>query len=609
MVSKVVHQDRNLEYSNNADSESYEIIPTGQPLEAYLDWKDIVFKASGVEILKGVTGQARPKEILAIMGSSGSGKTSLLSILSNQIFPNRKNIISGSVTLNGVLIKTINYQTFTKYVMQQDILLPTLTPRESLRFAARLKVGGSAKEVQEKVEEVLSNLKLLKAADNIIGNEFIKGLSGGEKKRLSIGLEMIANPLVLILDEPTSGLDSYTSKIVIGLLKAAANSGKTIIMTIHQPSEEIYEMIDRLILMVSGHFVYQGLAKDAKGHFDNLGYVCGERSPPPDHFMRILHLKNSREPTKEEKEKVDLFIGAYSTQESKIDYIQKFDKLPNTLTNFQAGLFETIKICLKKSFLNSSRNPMLFQVKIMQAITIGTILALLFRDLGYGRTQVENRKGLLFFITVNVVMFGAIANCVTFPVERPLFLKDYKEKLYGVVPYYLSKLVAELPVVFLFTFFYSVISYFATDLNVETADHFFVFFGILFLAHLGGIGIGNFAGSVSMNYDAANVFGPTFSAPLMFFGGFFSKSSSLTTAFEWVQYISPFSQAYEAFIINEFTDLPIDENDFQDGGPIEDLGFDGEIWEKVGNLLLIILGCILLTLTSLKIIAIRNSSL
>ena len=609
MTSNAIRENTEAVASNNnrVDSESYEIIQTPyNNQEVSLYWEDIRFQVGELEILKGVTGISRPREVTAIMGSSGSGKTSLLSILSNQIFPNKKNIISGTIKLNDKLIKEVDFQSYVKYVMQQDILLPTLTPRESLRFAARLKVGGSTHSINQLVDELLEKLKISNVAENLIGNEYIKGLSGGEKKRLCIGMEMVSDSPVLILDEPTSGLDSHTAKLVIALLKASANEGKTILMTIHQPSEDIYEMIDTLILMASGNFIYQGPQNDARTHFDNLGYICQEHTPPPDHFMRILHIKNTQKLNKDEETRINLFISTYNSKATKIDLKHSTKEIPYTISNYKASLPNVLKICVERSFHNAKRNPMLFAVKMMQAVVMGTILALLFRDLGYGRTQVANRKGLLFFINVNVTFFGVIGNCLTFPVERPIMIKDYKEGLYGIIPYFFSKLVAELPVVFMFSLIYSLLCYFATDLNLESADKYFSFFGILFITHLCGMSIGNFAGSVSVDFEAANVFSSAFAAPLMLFGGFFSNTNSLSTAFEWIKYFSPFSRGYEAFILNEFEDLPYDKSDFSPSSPIEELGFHGEIWHKCGAMLLIILGCCILSLISMKILAERE---
>ena len=198
------------------------------------------------------------------MGTSGSGKTSLLNLLSGRITAQPHLEIFGEINLNHIPIDTFNSNHYIKYVTQEDYLFSTQTVRESLTFAARLKVPNiTYAEIMNRVDLIINALKLEKVSDNIIGSLSTKGLSGGEKKRLSIGNELISNPSVLILDEPTSGLDSSTAELVVDLLKEQAKIGKTIVFTIHQPGFKIFNVFDRLILMSEGEFVYQGKAKNS----------------------------------------------------------------------------------------------------------------------------------------------------------------------------------------------------------------------------------------------------------------------------------------------------------------------------------------------------------
>ncbi|OMJ95609.1 hypothetical protein SteCoe_1037 [Stentor coeruleus] len=594
-------------------SGSYEIMPMSKKngVLVSLSWEEIRYTAKcqdGVlEILKGVSGFANPGQLLAIMGSSGSGKTTLLSILSNQIIPNRDIEISGTVKVNGEDIKNYDYPSIARYVMQQDILQATMTPREAFRFAALLKVGSDKNLIKTRVDKMIHDLKLVKVADSLIGNEVIKGLSGGEKKRVNIGLELISEPSILILDEPTSGLDCFTAEVVIKLLKKQAKKGKTIISTIHQPSRSIFDMFDRLILMVNGSFVYQGAANKSRQHFDNIGYLCDEYTNPPDHFLRILNINNRHNMTNEEKTKMDNFLIAYKIKESNIldeAITEDLTVLNKSMRHYTPGLLIELRALLWRSYINSLRNPLLFFVKLAQAITMGFIVDILFRDLGYGMVQVENRKGVLFFTTIQFIMLGSNSNSMTFPIERPLFLKDYKEGLYGTTAFVLSKFLAELPTQIFFTFIYVVIQYFALDLNRETAKQFFVFLGLAILSHWTGCGYGNLAGVISPNVVASTVIGPAISAPLMMFGGFFSKSGSLSSSFYWIKYISSYTYTFEGFCLNEFRDLPIDNG----LTPLKDLGYSGEVWERAMCLLLVQLGLFLLVGFFLKIFAERHKS-
>jgi ATP-binding cassette, subfamily G (WHITE), eye pigment precursor transporter len=146
------------------------------------------------------------------MGSSGAGKTTLLNILSQRIKSSEKIQISGTVSANNQPLDIINFSLYSGYVTQEELLIPTMTVFETLLFVARLKTTYPNKV--QKVNDLIKELKLEKCKNTLIGNEYIKGVSGGEKKRASIGVELITNPSILFLDEPTSGLDSYTSLIV-----------------------------------------------------------------------------------------------------------------------------------------------------------------------------------------------------------------------------------------------------------------------------------------------------------------------------------------------------------------------------------------------------------
>lgn len=161
-----------------------------------------------------------------------------------------------------------NFGDFANYVMQHDILIETLTVRETLRFAANLKLNASSEEKEEAILDLVRHLKLEDCLDTIVGGHLLKGISGGEKKRTSIAFELITDPQVILLDEPTSGLDSLTSFIIVRHLHDLARlRNKTIAMTIHQPGPEIFKLFDKLILMVEGRIIYQGLASSATAYF------------------------------------------------------------------------------------------------------------------------------------------------------------------------------------------------------------------------------------------------------------------------------------------------------------------------------------------------------
>ena len=185
-------------------------------------------------LLDNISGIMPSGNLTAIMGASGAGKTTLLNVLSCRI-PAEKT--TGSLTANRTKYAFENFGDFANYVMQQDVLIETLTVRETLEFAANLKLNLTDEEKQRRITTLVRKFKLEKCLDVYVGGHLLKGISGGEKKRTSIAFELISDPSVVVLDEPTSGLDSLTSFIIIRYLKQLTSKhGKTIFMTIHQPN-------------------------------------------------------------------------------------------------------------------------------------------------------------------------------------------------------------------------------------------------------------------------------------------------------------------------------------------------------------------------------------
>lgn len=204
---------------------------------------------------------------------------------------NSENLVQrGIVEINGKKREDINYSQLLAFVQQDDILFQTFTVRECLRFAANMRLPPSVNK-EERINHLINELKLKKCAETQIGGTYIRGISGGERKRTSIGVEIITNPALIFLDEPTTGLDSYTATNVIEVMSALAKSGRTIISTIHQPNSDIYNMFDRLMIIANGKTLYFNEAKLAKQYFTNFGYECPPCTNPADFFIDMVSVQ------------------------------------------------------------------------------------------------------------------------------------------------------------------------------------------------------------------------------------------------------------------------------------------------------------------------------
>ncbi len=265
-----------------------------------LTWRNINMTLSGTKkekdrkLLDGVWGEVPAKELSAIMGPSGSGKSSLLNILSGRASSRGRLTIESDIRLNNFAVNPtkLSVRKQIAFVAQDDSLQVTSTPREAIRFSAKLRLPRSTtdkqldklttrmldelrsttdKQLDKLTTRMLDELGLNKCADTIVGGALIKGISGGERKRTSVGVELVVKPALIFLDEPrtASGLDSFSAVQLCQVLKKVANAGASVLFTIHQPSSEIFNSFDHLILLNAGRVMYQGSVGNVPTFFGN----------------------------------------------------------------------------------------------------------------------------------------------------------------------------------------------------------------------------------------------------------------------------------------------------------------------------------------------------
>lgn len=256
-----------------------------------MSFEDITYNVSSSKtdenILKGISGIIKPGQMMALLGGSGAGKTTLLDILAMK---RKTGQVTGSIKVNGSDIPRKDFTKLIGFVDQDDYLLPTLTVYETVLNSALLRLPRSFSFAakQTRVYQVLEELRILDIKDRVIGNDFERGISGGEKRRVSIACELVTSPLILFLDEPTSGLDANNANNVVEcLVRLAKTYNRTLVLSIHQPRSNIFQLFDKLVLLSNGEMVYSGDAIRVGEFLRNNGYRCPSDYNIADYLIDI----------------------------------------------------------------------------------------------------------------------------------------------------------------------------------------------------------------------------------------------------------------------------------------------------------------------------------
>jgi ABC-type multidrug transport system ATPase subunit len=333
------------------------------------------------QILKPTSGLVSSGDVLAIMGPSGSGKTTLLDALAGRM---KLSCVSGSVTFDGKALTEEERRMHVSYVAQEDSLMGVFTVRETVRMAVRFYhgYGLSGDDLEALESKVLTTVGLTSAANTIVGDIFRKGLSGGQKRRLSLAVELVKEPKVLILDEPTSGLDSASAFGIMTSMTSLAKLGHTILCTIHQPSSDIWAVFDKFLLLSEGSTLYFGKAAEAVNYFGALGHPCPQHCNPADFFLGLVNTDfplHSADLSKLEK--------AFS----KSTHIATDSSTPSNGAMLTSAGPKRTKACgpfadfctlSRRNILNNLRNPGIFWVRFVMYAMLSLMIGLMYRGLG-----------------------------------------------------------------------------------------------------------------------------------------------------------------------------------------------------------------------------------
>lgn len=542
---------------------------TAQPID--LTWRDLSFSVplkgrakktaagkteTSKQILSNISGSVRSGQMLAVMGSSGAGKTSLLNLLAGRVTTSKGAKALGSVMVNA---EPRDYATFRKqsaYVLQDDDMFAELTVHEQVSYAATLRLPSamSARAKAARVDRVIQELGLAKVANSPIGGALVRGVSGGERKRVSIATELVTDPALLFLDEPTTGLDSFNALNVMQALRHLASSGRTIVCTIHQPRSAIFALFDQLLLLSEGRVMYQGAASEAVPYFSSLGFQAPPRFNPADFFIDLLSV-DPRSPDKERTTKARIafmdnkFTAAQQPllESTPLDdaeaameaQVETNEEVPLASGLYQNSWFKELVVLSGRNLKLVSRAKMANGTLLGQTLVFGLLLGIIWMNKGRtdGFESLMSIAGILFFITINQSFGAAFGVIFQFPLERSVVTRERASNMYRTSAYFISKTVTDMAKTFFFNMLFSLLVYWMVGLRRDAVS-FFRFTLVLFC-------LSTFAESLSLavsvltgDPQASASLVPVFVVLCVLFGGFFIQSSQLPYWIGWFRYVS-----------------------------------------------------------------------
>ena len=449
--------------------------------------------------------------LTAIIGASGSGKTSMLNVMSQRMSGSRLRH-SGTTSYNGNLkLSSVR----SAYVMQQDVLLPTLTVRETLQYSAdlRLPPPTTFKERRLIVEEVILELGLKECADTRIGNNDHRGCSGGEKRRTSLGVQLLANPSVLFLDEVTTGLDAASAFQLVKTLKYLARKGRTIIITIHQPRSEIWGLFDHLILLAGGSPIYTGPANMCLQYFDKLGHALPPFVNPAEHLIDLAAV-DSRSPALEEISlaRVERLKQAWKASPgSRIDPEINEKSIPAAVIEPQSpanglNLFgRQIRVQTLRTLKTTLRDPLGMTGSFIQVFSMAILTGWIFYGLDGSLAGIRSREGALYTAAALQGYLILLFEAYRLTLEIGVFDREYSEGVVSPSSFLISRRLARLftediPIPLI----YSIIFYFMVGFR-RNASQFFTFFGVTLLGQYLAVTFAMVCVAASRDYAGATL--------------------------------------------------------------------------------------------------------
>ncbi|GLT42698.1 hypothetical protein SLA2020_166840 [Shorea laevis] len=551
-----------------------------------------------INILKDVSGIIKPSRLTLLLGPPGCGKTTLLQALAGKLNPSLK--VTGEITYNGYKFTEFVPQKTSAYVSQYDLHISEMTVRETLDFSAQCQgIGNRAdimKEVsrREKQEGVIPDpdldtymkaisveglrrtiqtdyiLKILGldiCADTIVGDAMIRGISGGQKRRLTTGEMMIGPTKALFMDEISNGLDTSTTFQIVTCLQQLAHITKgTLLISLLQPAPETFDLFDDIMLMAEGKIVYHGPRTCIQEFFENCGFRCPPRKGVADFLQEILSKKDQAQYWCHQDQpysyvSVDKFIAAFKefhvgqklNEELCIPYSKnESDKSALSFNIHTLRQWEVFRGCMAREWLLMKRNSFIHVFKSAQLVLFAVIAMTIFIRT---RMRVDTVHATFYMFSLFYALLRLACNGLaefSLTVSRlAVFYKQRDFYFYPAWAYSIPAVILKIPFSLLDAFLWTVLTYYVIGYSPEP-ERFFQQLLILFLLHQVAVSLFRLIASIVRNPAVGSIYCMFILSIIFLFGGFVIPKPSLPTWLKWGFWISPLSYAEIGIVVNEF---------------------------------------------------------
>ncbi|PIA41675.1 hypothetical protein AQUCO_02200244v1 [Aquilegia coerulea] len=484
-----------------------------------------------LELLKHVSGAFRPGVLTALMGVSGAGKTTLMDVLAGR---KTGGYIDGRITISGYPKKQETFARISGYCEQNDIHSPQVTVYESLVFSSWLRLSPEVdSEARKKfVEEVMELVELSPLRGAIVGLPGRSGLSTEQRKRLTIAVELVANPSIIFMDEPTSGLDARAAAIVMRTVRNTVNTGRTVVCTIHQPSIDIFEAFDELFLMKrGGREIYVGAL--GSHSCDLISYFEGVEG--------VDKIKDGYNPATWMLE-----MTSRAREETlNVDFAELYKKS------------ELYRACLWKQYWSYWRNPPYNAVRYLFTTVVALLFGTIFWDLGNKRSRQQDLFNSMGSMYVAVLFLGVNNASSVQPVvaiERTVFYRERAAGMYSALPYAFGQVMIEIPYVLVQAILYGVIVYSMIGFEWTVAKFFWylflMYFTLLYFTFYGMMAVG-----VTPNQQIAAIVSSAFYGLWNLFSGFMIPQTRIPIWWRWYYWCSPVAWTLYGLVASQYADV------------------------------------------------------